>query len=160
MVRKPKVSLELGIQWGTASAHLAEAGQSFGGLVIGVDPIKHRRLTWLKNYSNFTFIHGRSIDEDVVIAITKLVKNTGPIGLVYQDSSHHYLDSIREWELYSPLLDKNAIWICDDITPAFYDPKVDPPGKGMVQYFNELPGQKQLYINSLHFGNAQGVILL
>lgn len=160
MERKPAVSLELGIQWGTASAHLAEAGQSFGSLVIGVDPINHRRLAWLKNYSNFNFIHGSSIDENVVNTITEFVRNTGPIGIVFQDSSHKYLESVREWELYSPLLDDNAVWICDDITPAFYNPVHDPPGKGMVQYFNELPGQKQVYINSLHFGNAQGIVLL
>lgn len=160
MERRPKIALELGIQWGTASAHLAEAGQQFGGLVIGIDPIRHRRLSWLKNYSNFTFLHGSSTDEMIVTTVRNMVRTMGRIGLVYQDSSHHYLPSVKEWELYSQLLDDNAIWICDDITPAFYNEQNDPPGKGMVQYFNERPGQKKLYINSLHYGNCQGVILL
>ena len=83
----------------------------------------------------------------------------GKIGIVFQDSSHHYNISKLEWELYQPLLDENAIWICDDIISAFHDTRVDPPGKGMVEYFNELPGEKKLYPNTLHAGNAVGVIL-
>lgn len=58
------------------------------------------------------------------------------------------------------MLGSPAIWICDDITPAFHDPLIDPPGKGMVQYFEALPGDKRLYENVLHFGNTQGIILL
>lgn len=160
MERRPSVALELGIQWGTVSAHLAEAGRGYNGLVIGIDIINHKRLRWLCNYSNFIFLHGSSTAIDMVEIVTHLTYQFGPVGLVYQDSSHHYLESVKEWELYSPLLDKNAIWICDDITPAFHDPQVDPPGKGMVEYFHSLPGEKRLYVNSLHYGNAQGVILL
>lgn len=93
--------------------------------------------------------------------VQELVNQYGPIGLVYQDSSHHYLESKQEWNLYSPLCKPGAVWICDDITPAFYDPKNDPPGKGMVEYFAEIPREhKRLYKDVLHFGNTQGIVIV
>lgn len=86
------------------------------------------------------------------------VEEHGKLGVVFQDSSHHYEASRKEWNLYSQLLDENAIWIADDITKDFWDKNIDPPGKGMVQYFEELPGEKRLYPYA--GSNCQGIILL
>ena len=89
--------------------------------------------------------------------VAAIVEQDGKIGVVFQDSSHHYAPSCSEWMLYSRFLAENAIWVCDDITPAFQTP--DEP-KGMVDYFQERPGQKKLYPDVLHKGNTVGVILL
>lgn len=150
---QPKIALEIGVESGLASIHMAEAAKSFGGLVIGIDiqPCRHP-------LGNYEFIQASSLEAAGYVEM--LVREHGSIGLVYQDSSHHYEESRQEWALYSPMLDHRAVWICDDITPAFHDPKVDPPGLGMVQYFEGLPGDKRLYPNVLHFGNTQGIVLL
>ncbi len=143
--------MEIGIQTGTASAYMCAAGSH----VIGIDVL----TDIMAMPDSFHFIHGDSTDTSTYDEVVRLVVKYGRIGLVYQDSSHHYLASKKEWELYSQLLSPNAIWICDDITPAFYAEGVDPPGKGMIQYFDELPGDKRLYQDVLHFGNRQGIVL-
>lgn len=162
LMREPKIALELGVEWGLASAHMAAAAWHYGGHVVGVDRTIHQisgREIYV-TYGNYTFMIGETTEQQVLEDIAEFVEVVGPIGVVYQDSSHHYAESIAEWEAYAPMLDKGAIWVCDDITPSFHDPKVDPPGKGMVQYFDQLPGTKKLYPDILHKGNTIGVILI
>ena len=157
---QPKVALEIGVHWGIGSAYMCAAGKTYGGQVIGIDIVKHNEyiIARLTNEYDYHFLHMDSTAAgDTVKALTS---QYGPLGLVYQDSSHHYEASKREWELYQPLTGPSAIWLCDDITPDFHDPAVDPPGKGMVQYFEELPGEKKLFANSLHYGSTIGVVLL
>jgi hypothetical protein len=128
--------------------------------VCGIDLQSHGipRAQIPAYYDRYTYIVGDSVDAvETVKSIywdRELV-----IGLVLQDSSHHYSTSKVEFQRYSEMMD-GGIWICDDITPAFHDPLVDPPGKGMVQYFEELPGEKYLFPDVLHKGNTMGVVLL
>lgn len=153
--RQPYVALEIGVEGGFASRYMAEAARSYGGHVIGID----LHLASLDN-GNYHFIEGDSTAMRTWARVGAMVQDYGRIGVVYQDSSHHYEASRKEWDLYSNYLDNNAIWICDDITPAFHDPLIDPPGLGMVQYWEGLKGDKRLYENVLHYGNCQGIILL
>lgn len=152
--RKPKIALEIGVEQGLCSTYMALAAQQYDGMVIGLDinGFPH------KPSKNYYFIQGDSCQMDVWNKVLKMTQEFGPIGVVYQDSSHHYEASIREWELYSQLLDKDSIWVCDDIMECFHDPKIDPPNCSMVTYFNALPHQKRTYSNVLHRGNTQGVI--
>lgn len=161
LAHKPKVILEIGTYEGVGTAHLVAASATYGGQVIGIDINTHPTTQEIlpQFYNNLHFIHGDSTKAETYNEVYKLVEEYGFIGLVYQDSSHHYQASLQEWAMYTRLLDSGAIWICDDITPAFHDPNVDPPGKGMVQYFNGLPGQKRLYEDVLHYGNVMGVVL-
>lgn len=156
--RKPNIALEIGIWHGLGCAHMASALKDEASIVIGIDI---NRIAF--SSESFIFVHGDSTTDVVVAQVEKFIRSFGPIGIVYQDSSHHYLPSKREWEIYSKLLDKDAIWICDDIRDEFYDPKVSTPGKGMVQYWNELPvpqEQKRLYKDTLREGSTQGIMLL
>jgi len=144
-----KNCVEIGVYNGIASAHMAIAGAK----VTGID---HNEVIYQHN--NFNFIHGDSCK-----VVDQVPKN---INILFQDSSHHYLPSKIEWELYSPLMARGGVWVCDDITPAFYNPNydpnplhIDPEGCGMVQYFDGLPGNKKLYPDVLHIGNTQGIIL-
>ncbi len=105
-------------------------------------------------YGNYNFIKLDSANAGSwVKAITD---NYGKLGVVFQDSSHHYERSRVEWDIYSELLDKYGVWICDDISESFYRPGLDE--KSMVGYFKERPGNKKLYDN-LHKGSVIGVIL-
>lgn len=162
LARRPKVALEIGTYFGIGSAYMAAAAASYGGVVIGLDLNGHELTNKLiqERYGNYHFIQGDSTKIETYGQVWDLVSLLGPIGVVYQDSSHHYRASCHEWELYTRFLDQGAVWVCDDITPAFHDPNIDPPGLGMVQYFEGLPGQKKLYKDVLHFGNTQGVILV
>lgn len=161
LARKPKVVLEVGTYKGVGTAHLAAAASTYGGQVIGVDVNTHgtTRDEIPERYGNLHFIQGDSTKAETYGRVYEIVEEFGHIGVVYQDSSHHYQESCQEWAMYTRLLDNDAIWVCDDITPAFHDPAIDPPGLGMVQYFRGLPGQKRLYKDVLHYGNVIGVVL-
>jgi len=150
---KPTVSLEIGLEYSLGSAYMCAAAKEYGGQVIGIDT-RYDCLRYID--SNYIFIHADSQNAENEFA--KIVKQ-GNLGLVFQDSSHHYNASVKEWNIYAKYLSLNAIWICDDITPSFYNTDVDPPGKGMVEYFNALPGNKKLYKDVLHYGSTIGVVL-
>ncbi len=150
--------IEIGVYNGIGSSHMRAAGNK----VLGVDHMKQH------HQKEFDFIKGDSVSKETIKKVKTWVKKNGKINLLFQDSSHHYLPSISEWQLYSPLMAKGGVWVCDDITPAFYNPNPnpngrpeyqDPIGKGMVQYFESLPGEKKIYQN-LHIGNSIGVVLL
>jgi len=160
-IHRPMVAVELGVEFGLASAHMCVAAAEYGGTVVGIDIHTHGIPNALSQSPSYNYWYFTVASVEAISTMRRVCKHTGhPIGLVFQDSSHHYEESKREFELYSQLLGENAIWVCDDITPAFHDPKVDPPGKGMVQYFEELPGEKYLFPDVLHKGNTIGVALL
>jgi predicted O-methyltransferase YrrM len=159
---EPKLVLEIGVEFGLASAHMASAAKKYGGHVVGVDHKYHHvpgRMIG-EAYGNYDFIQGDSRALLTISRVAEFVESYGPIDLVFQDSSHHYVESIEEWEAYTPLLGEKAIWVCDDISPPFHDPNIDPPDKGMVQYFEGLPGEKMLLSVCRCPGNALGVVLL
>ncbi len=150
---RPKVCLEIGIENGVASAHMCAAAKHHGGQVIGID-IRKPPFDLTSPYGNYNFIHLNSSNAGSwVKAITD---NYGKLGVVFQDSSHHYKASCMEWNIYSKFLDEGAVWVCDDITESFFRPGLDE--KSMVGYFEERPGEKRLYGN-LHKGSMIGVIL-
>lgn len=160
---KPAVALEIGTHTGIGTAHMMAAAATYGGHVIGVDlyGCKMTSITIPERYKNYHFIEGDStkVEAQVVDIINTAPAGYASLGLVFQDSSHHYQESVKEWLLYSDLMGTGAIWVCDDISPAFHDKNIDPPGLGMVQYFEALPGEKRIYSN-LHPGNGVGVIVL
>ena len=155
--RRPFVALEIGVEAGFGSCYMARAAVEYGGYVVGID---HDAKISVPIADNFEFIQKSSLSIAAWHRVEVMVETYGKIGVVYQDSSHHYEASKIEWDLYSQFLDERAIWICDDITPAFHDPLIDPPGKGMIQYFEKLPGDKRLYPDVLHQGNTWGIILI
>ncbi len=152
---KPKIALELGVDHGHTVVHMAAANPDT--LVLGFDKDMFCADKRHREYSNCRIHYIDSLDgEDL---IQHFVSKHGKIGVVFQDSSHHYEESVKEFEIYSKYLDKNAIWCCDDITPNFHDPDFDPPGKGMVEYFGGLSGRKKIY-DDLHYGTKIGVVLM
>lgn len=155
----PKIAVELGVETGTASAHMAVAAMMYGGHVIGID--LNDAAGFVQNiyaYTGcYTYISGDTVSS--VYRVKEIIGNK-KIGIVFQDSSHHYQESVNEWNAYSKLLDSPAVWVCDDILPVFHDPKIDPPGMSMVEYWNTLPGAKKLYSNVLNHGNTMGIAIL
>ena len=152
---KPKLAVELGIDHGHTIVQMAAANSET--TVIGIDIRMQCADPRHREYANCQVYYLPSQDtEDLISTFSE---KYGKIGVVFQDSSHHYYESKIEFGIYSKYLDKNAIWVCDDITPDFHDPNIDPPGLGMVEYFDELPGQKKIY-DDLHYGTKVGVCLI
>lgn len=155
-------AIELGVEYGVASEALAH----YDATVIGIDINKHGNIGVTEElHDNYLFLQRDTTYTQTFYDTRDMLKEVGlhipGYGLIFQDSSHHYHASHKEWNYYSSLLAPGSVWICDDITSAFHDPNIDPPGKGMVQYFQELPvEQKKLYPDVLHHGNTMGVILL
>lgn len=152
---KPAVALEIGIDHGHTLAHMA-AGNP-GTLVVGIDKRENCAQN-MPTYPNVRLIYGDSLDIETEYAVRNIVHRHGGIGVIFQDSSHHYEASHREFDIYSKFLTSNGIWCCDDVMDIFHDPLIDPPGKSMATYFDELPGQKKLY-PGVHYGSVIGVIL-
>ena len=147
---QPEAALELGVDGGQTSALMAAGNK--GTLVIGVD---HRGLKDTAapcRFPNYRFLHCDTLG---AVDGVKQILGQRKLGVVFQDSSHHAEPSRLEWQYYQPLLAKDFIWVCDDITPAFR--MLDEP-KGMVDYFENLPGRKRLFPD-LHRGNVIGVVL-
>ncbi len=158
--RKPMLSLEIGLLHGLGSLHMAIAAKEFGGHVIGLDITTD--FLWdveIEKLDNFSYIVDKS-SVGRVQKVREVVNQYGKIGLVYQDSAHHYYESWEEFELYQEFLTDDAIWIVDDVTLSFHDEDYDPPDRGMVEYFVELPYAKRTYWNVLHKGSTQGVVLI
>lgn len=155
---RPKVALEIGIDHGHVMIHMAMGSRET--FVVGIDRRPGCADLDLAAYApkNASVVYKDSLS-GAEGDVEKIVERYGQIGLVFQDSSHHYTESHEEFEIYSQYLAANAIWCCDDVMDIFHDPDYDPPGKSMADYFNELPGEKRLY-EGLHYGSVIGVTLL
>lgn len=156
---QPAVAVELGVEFGLASAHMCEAAKSLdkGIHVIGVDHNWHGvpGFALPLNYDFYRFVLSDTVDARVADTIAQLTD--AKIGLVFQDSSHHYAASCAEWDMYRPLMADGGLWVCDDISPAF---KTPDESKGMMEYFHERPGTKMLYPYTSDRANAIGVVLI
>ena len=157
----PPLALEIGVYTAVASAHLAAGLAAWDGQVIGLDinPVEPAE-TIKDRYGNYWFLQADASSTEAIAYTSMLIDRYGALGIVYQDSSHHYYPSLREWAIYSTFCQSDGVWLCDDILPCFSDPKVDPPGKSMVSYWETLPEPKRLFPQVLHIGNTMGLALL
>jgi predicted O-methyltransferase YrrM len=155
---QPDICLEIGVAEGVASAHMCAASVKYGGFVLGID-INMHKIPLQEMFGNYQFHLDYS--QRAFTYVRQIVESLNShIGLVYQDSSSHYHQSVDEFQKYSSLMKPGGIWICNNITSSFHNPNVDPPDKGMVEYFDELPGDKKLFKDTLHYGNTQGIVII
>ena len=145
----PSVCLELGAWLGVGAKHLAKGCPTATVIAVDIHEIRFKN-------KNIHFVDGNSTWPTTL----EKIKGYGKIDILYQDSSHHYEASVREWEMYSPLMSDGGVWVCDDIGPTFYDRAMDPENCSMVEYFEQIPmKEKKLYKDVLHKGCSQGIIL-
>lgn len=158
---KPPLALELGVEYGLGSAHMAGAAATYGGQVIGVDLRWHDYpgKTVKEYYGNYHYLLGDSTTPEVIEKVRRLTERFGRLGFVFQDSSHRYHQSHAEWVAYTKLLAPSAVWVCDDITIRMEDDYTTD--KGMKEYWAEISASRTAatYNEILHHGNAMGVIL-
>ena len=132
----------------------------YGGHVIGIALIHQNNTAHqMPNlFRNWHFLH---MDTRAARPqVEALVEEYGPIGVVWQDSSHEYAQSNAEWDTYFPMLDQNALWLCDDITLVA---NADIGGPNIFDYWNERVGvEKKEYRHFAPFrlGANMGIVIV
>lgn len=145
------VFLEIGCYQGVTAAYITESKGYHRHLYLGVDI----NLIPFSDH-DAVFIQGSSCDSKTLEAVKAIAEIHGGIFAVFCDASHHYDASVKEWEMYSPLVRPGGLWIADDCTESFFRPGLD--AKSMAGFFADLPGEKRLY-DDLHIGSRIGIVL-
>lgn len=120
-----RLSVELGLCGGGGSLHLAMSSAR----VIGVDITLEYpdNIRWIRrNYDNFEFLHGDSVQVAPIIFEAK-----GEIDVLFIDTTHTYKQTKAEYDAYTPYLSDTAIVCLDDL----FRP-------GMDQAWAEMPETK------------------
>jgi len=147
---KPKFSVELGTYRGVAAGHLAAGNPE--GLVYTIDwhrdPADKQHQVFARgmdaHYDNVRYLNGCSWDMSIVQQVADVAVKT-PIDILFIDAWHWYEHAIKEWNLYRPLLSKEALVICDDIS--------DNPTSTveMARFWSEVSsGYESFRITKLH----------
>lgn len=160
--RKPALCLEIGCHDAFVSAYMCAAASDYGGQVIAIDiGDRHTPKHVLPDlFDNFHYLLGDSRRKGN--RVQAFVDQYGPIGVVWQDSSHLYGQSCEEWDIYRPMLseEKRAVWVCDDLTLHYPEDEGTPTIWG---YWLERPGrEKKIYWppSIVHESTVVGVIIL
>lgn len=150
---EPELTVELGAWQATGAAHFA-AGYA-GGRVItidhhgdpGDDLNKLKAEEAQAHYPNLVYLQGWTWD---MVEIVQSF-NDG-IDILFIDSWHQYEYVRKDWDLYTPLMNKPSLIICDDILGGD-----GPVIAGMKRFWDELPGEKFLD-GAIHAGFPMGFL--
>lgn len=149
---RPKLVVELGSWQGTGAAHFAAGDMNCNVITVDIHKddkeAQRRTIEAAVHYDNLTYVNQWTWD--AVSAVKERVSFFGPIDVLFIDAWHRYDYAMREWELYSPLLNSPALVICDDITEAFNFEK-------MLSFWDELPGEKFLN-DQIHYPIPMGFL--
>lgn len=128
---RPSLAVELGVQHGVGTAHLA-AGWC-GGTIVGVDvEFKDETQTVRERYDCIQYIQA-----DVIVAADAIAKLDQPIELLFIDDEHKPTHVRRELDVYTPLLGDEALVVFDNLHAPSY------PGYGSVCItFRQFPHQR------------------
>jgi predicted O-methyltransferase YrrM len=128
---KPKLVVELGVDSGTASCFLATAHPQTR--VISVDTDQGsidnlRQLAEAYRLSNLTIVHGGSTDP----ATAALIRDAGPIGVLFIDTLHTFEQASAEYALYKRMMAIHGVALHDDLGW----------GEPMARYWRSIPAPK------------------
>ncbi len=120
-----ELSVELGLCGGGGSLHMAMDSKKVIGVDIALD--YQDNIKWIRrNYPNFKFLHGDSIQSAYII-----IRSAGEIDLLFIDTTHTYQQTMAEYWTYEPYLSDKAIVCLDDLHRP-----------GMDQAWSEMPETK------------------
>lgn len=181
-IYSPRLVVELGSYQGTAAAHFAGGMSITKGVIPAIVTIDHHSdpgdesnqfkiLQAQEEFPNLIYYyqgwttpelaeaqkgqHFRGDIDDAYHRVVEFIKRSGNgIDILFIDSWHCYKYAMMDWNAYSPLLNKPALVICDDIQGG--GGEFDPI-QGMLDFWNELPAPKFLNAN-LHPGTNMGFV--
>jgi predicted O-methyltransferase YrrM len=142
----PKLIVELGIDEGDCSGHLANGCKT--ATVLGVDVHKdweypsQRCREVEKQFSNFKYLRGWTWDK------VSEVKTYGPIDILFIDSWHQFDYLAKDWNDYAPLLNDNSIVLIDDL-------QMDRIGEA----FTMIPAQESYIDRSMNSQIPFGILI-
>lgn len=148
-IKKPNLSVELGLCGGGGSFHLASGWP--GGKVVGVelpDGVNGYRAppNYLDNWAfiqqqcrNFVLWRGDSVE-----SAPEIFRRYGPADFLFIDTVHEYQRTLDEFNAWLPYLSKRAVVCLDDLRRD-----------GMQEAWDAIPGQK-LRLDHLHPGQTEG----
>lgn len=131
-----RLSVELGVCGGGGSLHLAMASS----IVIGVDiALEYEdNIRYIKReYPNFHFLHGDSVD-----SARNIGNAFGEIDILFIDTTHTYDQTMAEYNAYEPFLSDRAIVCLDDLFRG-----------GMDRVWAEMPDNK-VRLDDLHYSQS------
>lgn len=106
---QPEVIVEIGCKHGGTTLWLSDLLKTVAsGVVISLDLLKPS----LDFPDNAQFVHGNSVDPDIVATVTSLCK--GRRTMVMSDGNHAAAHVLRELQLYSPLVTKDLYFVVED----------------------------------------------
>jgi len=130
----PRVAVELGVCKAFGSAHIA-SGRMLMTVGVDVNPWRPEFDETLKlireRELNYRFIEGTSTAPETVVKVAGVVRQFGPIGLLFIDTIHTYRQALEEFRAYQSLLAYGSLVVMDDI--------LDPPDE-VYRAFREIPG--------------------
>ena len=150
---EPDLIVELGGWQGTAAAHFAAGYPE--GMVITIDHLsdpgddlnKIKMLEATNQYPNLFYLQGWTWDMRQSVEILGMTN----IDILFIDSWHDYEHAMRDWNDYSSLLASPSLVICDDIIGGY-----GAVISGMLDFWNDLPGEKWLEPATLNPGYPMG----
>ena len=151
---QPSLTVELGGWRGLAAAHFA-AGNLLGNVITidhhsdpGDENHKIEMLKMTHKFPNINYYQGWTWD--VYPQIEKLNQK---IQILFIDGWHMYDKAMIDWNLYSRILDNNALIICDDLLKGN-----NATIAGMMDFWNEISNGFDKYIedSDIHSGYPMG----
>lgn len=141
--------IELGSRTGVSTVAWLYGLQSTGGRLTSVDLDCAPEIgVW----PEWCHVQGNDLDPDVVSALA-------PADIVFIDTSHHYLQTVRELNTYRWLVKPGGIIVCHDIELPWPEgaPRADGPYpvKRAVQEFVEAEG-----LDVVYFTDSWGLAVL
>jgi predicted O-methyltransferase YrrM len=150
-VARPRLVLELGTYIGFSSLFIGDvlAQNDPAGRLVTVEPDRSAQevaKALASHLSNVSFVHGYSTDPEVI----RTLGDHGPFEIVYLDSSHAYVETLRELDLVFdvPLLGDGGMLILHDA--AEEAAQFDPAGTGGVrraleEWTSKRPSQRLVF---------------
>ncbi len=163
---KPGVVLEIGSWEGTSAAAFAAGCAETQVITIDhhSDPGDHvnqaKTLEAREAYPNITYLQGCSTAKvhalkagtDFVLPWVEEILSGRKIDILFVDGWHGQPFAQADYDTYKPFLAPGGLIICDDIYGGDCDTIF-----GMMDFWNDLPGEKYLSTN-LHGGYPMGLI--
>ena len=152
---EPKLVVELGSWRAYGAAHFASGNPNTTVVTVDIhkdeaQKMDHEKAIEIANwYPNLHFIHAWTWDAAPLI-YERFAKET-PIDILFVDAWHKYEYVKRELELYTPMLNDEALIIFDDVMDA------DGATESMLKLWDEIKYDK--FINTrLHDGIPMGYV--
>jgi predicted O-methyltransferase YrrM len=131
---RPEVSVELGVETGRGTAHLAAGYPS--GQVIGVDPVIHGAMhATLQPYDNVRVIPASSDNEQVLQQF-----QARSVDICFIDSLHDGDYTLHEMRLWTPKMKAGGLFLFDDLTL----------NESMERVLPALPCERKGLLDGLH----------